>query len=326
MVSLRARAAAGLLRLQGTRRFYADAATMRARLPQHQDLRRTEPPAALRRTLELERSDVDGHVAWTLRPRGGPRTSRHVLHLHGGGFVEQMGSHHWRFGRWLAETLAAAVTFPMYPLVPAYDHRHIWAVARHAYERFLEPHEPPDRIVTGDSCGGALGLALSQRLRDRGEPQPGRMALFSPWLDLGVGDPLSRRIEPHDPVLGVDGLRQAGLWYAAGTPLDDPEISPAHADLTGLAPIAVFVGTRDPRPAPARRPHAPPRCRTARPGNRAPRVSRHVPQLDHATAPGGPHRSGRTAPVPWAPLPGFRVPPTAQLSQPAPLSTGPTRR
>ncbi|OXR45770.1 Monoterpene epsilon-lactone hydrolase [Nocardia cerradoensis] len=43
----------------------------------------------------------------------------------------------------------------------------------------------------------------------------------------------------------MTGLKQAGRWYAAGRALDDPEISPAFADLTGLAPAIVFIGLRD---------------------------------------------------------------------------------
>lgn len=49
---------------------------------------------------------------------------------------------------------------------------------------------------------------------------------------------------PGDPVLGIEGLRRAGRWYAAGTALDDPEVSPVDADLRGLGRIAAFVGTR----------------------------------------------------------------------------------
>lgn len=40
-------------------------------------------------------------------------------------------------------------------------------------------------------------------------------------------------------------MQQAGRWYAAGRALDDPHISPAFADLTGIAPTIVFIGHRD---------------------------------------------------------------------------------
>lgn len=252
-VSLRARAAIGLMRLQRTSEFYDDAETMRARLAEHQDPSLTRPPYWVRAVTDVEHQVVDGHDSWTLRAPQGARSSMHVLHLHGGGFVEQPGRHHWFLARWLVHRLGATVTLPMYPLAPGADHRDIWPVAQHSYERFLAAHPPQDRVVLGDSCGGALALALAQLLRDRGEPVPSRIGLFSPWLDLAVSDPLSARIAPHDPALGIEGLRQAGRWYAAGTPLDDAEISPVDADLRGLGRIAAFVGTRDLLLADARR-------------------------------------------------------------------------
>lgn len=243
--SLRTGALVALMRWRRTSAFYDDAATMRAGLAAHQDPARARPPRWLRAVTDVERDRVDGHDCWTLHPPRGATPALHVLHLHGGGFVEQPAAHHWWFARWLVARLGAAVTLPMYPLAPDHDHRSIWPMARHGYERFLAPQPADRRVVLGDSCGGALALALAQLLRDRGEPVPARIGLFSPWLDLAVADPLSARIAPHDPVLGVEGLRQAGRWYAAGTALDDPEISPVHADLRGLGRIATFVGTRD---------------------------------------------------------------------------------
>jgi acetyl esterase/lipase len=46
-------------------------------------------------------------------------------------------------------------------------------------------------------------------------------------------------------MLGIAGLREAGRMYAEGTDPRDPRVSPIHADLTGLAPITLFIGTRD---------------------------------------------------------------------------------
>lgn len=252
-ISLRARVAVDLMRWRGVSEFYDSAATMRARLDEHQDPALAGPPQWLRLTARIAHDRVDGHDCWTLRPPRDEGSGLHVLHLHGGGFVEQTGTHHWLFARWLARRLGATVTLPMYPLAPGHDHRSIWPMVQHSYEHFLSAHRAEDRVVLGDSCGGALSLALAQLLRDRDEPVPARIGLFSPWLDLAVRDPLSTEIAPHDPALGIEGLRQAGRWYAAGTALDDPEISPVHADLRGLGRIAAFVGTRDLLLADARR-------------------------------------------------------------------------
>src|SRR3712207_7656426 len=43
--------------------------------------------------------------------------------------------------------------------------------------------------LAGDSAGGGLALGLAQTLRDQGLPQPRRLLLVSPWLDLTLGNP-----------------------------------------------------------------------------------------------------------------------------------------
>ena len=50
---------------------------------------------------------------------------------------------------------------------------------------------------------------------------------------------------PRDPWLGREGTRvHIDLWRD-GLPLDDPLVSPIAADLAGLGPISLYVGTRD---------------------------------------------------------------------------------
>ncbi|MGZ8177842.1 alpha/beta hydrolase fold domain-containing protein [Williamsia sp. SKLECPSW1] len=233
------------IRLRRRKRFYASAATMREQLPQHQDASRARPPRSLRRHLRVDETDVEGFPCFTLTPRSGVRTDLHIVHFHGGGFVESPESHHWHFARRIVDALGCRYTLPMYPLAPSHDHRRIVPFALAGYEQITRDTPAHARVLFGDSAGGSMALTIAQDLRDHDRPQPACIALFSPWLNLATDDPESILIDPTDPELGIEGLRQAGRWYAADKPLDDPYLSPAHADLDGLAPIAVFVGTRD---------------------------------------------------------------------------------
>lgn len=85
----------------------------------------------------------------------------------------------------------------------------------------------------------------SRRTCAAGRPQPERLVLYSPWLDVLLEDPVSELLDETDPMLGIAGLREAGRMYAEGADPRDPLVSPVHADLTGLAPITLFIGTRD---------------------------------------------------------------------------------
>lgn len=246
MASLPARARMLLLKATGQKRFYDDARSLHHRLRRHQRPSMARPPRGLARRCSIERHDVDGSPCYSLAPRRGARSALHVLHLHGGGYVEQIQKHHWRFAADLVRRLGCTVTLPIYPLVPHHDHTATLPMVENAYRKLVVPETPPEyRVLSGDSAGGALALAIAQRLRDTGDPRPERMLLFSPWLDVTLEDPISVVLDEHDPMLGISGLREAGRMYAEGADPHDPLISPLYADLSGLGPCGVFIGTRD---------------------------------------------------------------------------------
>jgi acetyl esterase/lipase len=97
----------------------------------------------------------------------------------------------------------------------------------------------------GDSSGGGISLALSQRLREDGQPQPGHVILLSPWLDATLSNPDIPAIDKIDPFLGVEGLKYGGEVYARDVDPRSYLVSPVYGNLKGLAPITLFIGTRD---------------------------------------------------------------------------------
>ena len=113
------------------------------------------------------------------------------------------------------------------------------------YQQVLGDLPAQDQIIMGDSAGGGLTLFLAQRLAHLGRPQPRRLVLFAPWLDLTTSHPAIAERESQDPFLSAPGLREAARLYAPGLDLRDPRVSPLFGDLRGLAPISVFTGTRD---------------------------------------------------------------------------------
>lgn len=245
MASIRAKLVIAHLRILRSKRFYSDPATMRRRLSAHQSPSKARPPAWMRRRYRVDRWSVDDHACFTVSPRRGVRSSRHVFHMHGGGFVESPENHHWRFAARMVDRLGCRYTLPMYPLAPDHDHSTIVPMVEKAYSRAMEATSPTDRLVIGDSAGGTLALLLTRHLREQNMEQPAAIVMFSPWIDLATDDPLSAEIDPVDPELGVTGLRQAGRWFAGSRALDDPEVSPAFGDLEGSAPVIVFIGDRD---------------------------------------------------------------------------------
>lgn len=244
MTSLRAAATIGLMRLTNQKKFYTDVDTMHRKIPSHQRASKAIPPRRLTKRYTVRKDRIRGFDCFTIS-NPADSSGPHFLHLHGGGYVEEIERHHWRFAERLVRDLGATVTLPIYPLAPRYDHTDTLPMVETAYDFVVEQCGPDRLIVSGDSAGGGLTLAIAQRLRARGQPQPAQLMTFSPWMDVTLPDPLSEWIDPYDPMLGVEGLREAGRLYANGADHTDPEISPDYADLRGLAPLNVFIGTRD---------------------------------------------------------------------------------
>lgn len=166
-----------------------------------------------------------------------------VLHLHGGGFTT--GSP--RVYRALASHLSAAVGAPVHVL----DYR---LAPEHPYPAALQDCVAAVRelaaggpvVVSGDSAGGNLALALTLALQREGGPTPAALALQSPVTDLTLCHVLATR--RADPVLTVDWLRANARDYAPDADLSDPLLSPVHAaaaELASLPPVLVHVAEQD---------------------------------------------------------------------------------
>ena len=115
--------------------------------------------------------------------------------------------------------------------------------ARNAYLWLLERDVEPDQvIVSGDSSGGGLVVALMLSLRDQGLPLPGGAVLLCPGLDpesmLAGTSPLTT----HD---NFETIARIISWYVRDHPADDPLVTPLRADLTGLPPLLVQAATGD---------------------------------------------------------------------------------
>jgi epsilon-lactone hydrolase len=100
----------------------------------------------------------------------------------------------------------------------------------------------PEIALVGQSTGAGVALAATIALRDAGEPTPGALALLSPVVDLTRRSPES--IE--DPVQAWDLIERQADGYLAGVRRDDHRASPLLANLTGMPPMLIQLGTTDP--------------------------------------------------------------------------------
>jgi acetyl esterase/lipase len=100
-------------------------------------------------------------------------------------------------------------------------------------------------VIGGDSAGGGLTAATLLALRDAGDPLPAGAFLISPWLDLThEGESMTSKAVA-DPMVTRALLEMMADAYAGAQDLRQPLISPVFADLGGLPPMLVQVGTAE---------------------------------------------------------------------------------
>lgn len=195
--------------------------------------------------LPLDCTPVDASgvpAEWVLPPAAGPQ--RVVLYLHGGAYNSGSIRSHRSLAANIAQAAKARALVLDYRLAP--EHRFPAPVddAVQAYSWLLSGGVPSDQVVVaGDSAGGGLVVALFLRLRELGKPLPQAGVCLSPWTDLVCqGESWTKNLR-KDLMLPPGPIRESARLYLAGADPRNPLASPLYADLAGLPPLLIQVGS-----------------------------------------------------------------------------------
>jgi acetyl esterase/lipase len=194
---------------------------------------------------EVETKPVDaGGVRAEWQWRAGVAEDAVLMYLHGGGYALGSINTHRSLTAGIAQHLAGRVLSVDYRLAPEHPCPAAIEDAVAAY-RFLLNEGAKRIVIAGDSAGGGLTLATLVALREAGLPQPVGAWCISPWTDLaGTGESAATKVD-EDVMIKVDGLRENGRIYAPGGDVNDPRATVLNADLRGLAPLLIQVGTAE---------------------------------------------------------------------------------
>jgi acetyl esterase/lipase len=89
-----------------------------------------------------------------------------------------------------------------------------------------------------------LALATLLRLKQLNMTMPAACVCYSPLADFEASGDSAKPGRVDDPMIPAAAIPQAGGVYAPGQ-LRNPLVSPVYADLSGLPPLLIFVGTRE---------------------------------------------------------------------------------
>lgn len=193
---------------------------------------------------QIDRFLIQNRNVITFNPLNRP-AEKHIIFLHGGAYTVEENSGHW----WMVEQILKQsdfkISFIQYPLAPENNYKQVHQMLAEAYSELTAKY-PDDRFYfLGDSVGGGLCLAFAQTLRDKGQKMPDKIALLSPWLDLSLSNPEIKELEYKDLLLSPEALKTCGSWYANGTDLKSPLLSPLYGNMENLNSICIFVGTEE---------------------------------------------------------------------------------
>ncbi|MFD3406315.1 alpha/beta hydrolase [Kribbella sp. NPDC058693] len=166
-----------------------------------------------------------------------------ILYLHGGSYV--VGSA--RTGANLAAPLSRRSGVPAVSLDYRLAPEHPFPAGIHdALAAYRELVESGQRVViVGDSAGGGLGLATMIAARAEGLALPAGAVLLSPWTDVSLKSPSMDSRGDDDPLFSRANMAESAEFYLGGTSPQNELASPVFADLKGLPPLLVQVGTAE---------------------------------------------------------------------------------
>jgi epsilon-lactone hydrolase len=201
--------------------------------------------APVARDIRLEAADANGVAGeWSLAQGSDP--SKVLLFFHGGGYCSGSIASHRGMATAVGQAAGVRTLAVGYRLAPEHPFPAALDDARAAFDFLLAQGIAPGKVaIGGDSAGGGLTLALITGMRDAGKPLPGCAWLVSPWVDLQMtGTSMSEKASV-DPLIQKPYLEELASAYLAGSDPANPQVSPLHADLGGLPPLLVQVGSAE---------------------------------------------------------------------------------
>ena len=196
--------------------------------------------------VKLKAAELDGvRAEWSIVPGSDP--SRTLMFFHGGGYCSGSIASHRRMVTEAGRAGGLRTVAVGYRLAPEHPFPAAFDDALTVWRRLRKDGYAANRIaVGGDSAGAGLTLALAGELKRAGEDLPGCLWLTSPWTDLTMSGATLSTKAAIDPLIHKEYLEElAHAYLPDGMDRTDPRVSPLYADLRGLPPFLIQVGSAE---------------------------------------------------------------------------------
>jgi epsilon-lactone hydrolase len=173
-------------------------------------------------------------------------STRVLLYLHGGGYVLGGPESHRDLAWRLADASGMRVLLVDYRLAPESPFPAAVEDATACYRWLIDEGLAPERLaIGGDSAGGGLAVAMLVQARNLGLPMPAGCILLSPWTDLTLSGDSVTTNDGADSMISQVSLAKFADLYVGKRDKRAPLASPLFADLAGLPPMLIQVGSTE---------------------------------------------------------------------------------
>ena len=205
----------------------------------------SKAPEEVQIDCNLETEEFIGRKVFIITPKNEQKSKKVILYLHGGSYVAETSSNHWKFLEKLVKDTNATIILPDYPLTPKYTYKDVFTMITPLYKEIIEEVPTNNLILMGDSAGGGMSLALLEKLSQEKIEMPHKTILISPWLDVRLENPEIDNVQKYDKDLNKESLKIAGIAYAGKDGIDSYLVNPIDGDLSKLKNVTIFTGTYD---------------------------------------------------------------------------------
>ena len=168
-----------------------------------------------------------------------------ILHFHGGGYCFGSAACSVEYVARLARAVASSCLSLEYRLAPEHPYPAALEDALAAWYWLTQRHPPSQILLSGESAGCGLSLALTAKLRDGGQELPAGIIALSPFVDCTLKSESIDRLEGEDPIVERDTLTYMVTNYFQETAADDPFVSPIYGNFEGLPPLLIQAGSKE---------------------------------------------------------------------------------
>lgn len=208
----------------------------------HRDFQPRAARALKRRPVIVSEENIGGISCMIIGPAQGAANGT-VLYFFGGGYVSGAPEYDLPITAALCALGRLRIIAPRYALAP----ENPFPAGLNDCIRVFETVSAtePRLVLSGESAGGGMAMAVTRAASDKSLPEPAGLALFSPWSDL-TAEGITASVGIDDPTITTGDLRLCARAYLGKAPATDPLASPGSAPFPAAWPDTLLTtGSRD---------------------------------------------------------------------------------